>query len=106
MPRLDIFFLGKQGLAIHLEMPFRVERVALKTGGIFRAMAFGTALLTPNVDVLGALRLRRIMAASAFVNVMGVVIEFCLGEPVRCDFGLDDPPGRKIIVRLFGLMAL
>ena len=54
MPWLDLLFLRQKRLAIHLEMPLRVEAMTLQAGGVFGAMALCAALLTSDVDLLGA----------------------------------------------------
>ena len=82
MPRPDFLLLGQERISVHLEMPFRMERVAFQAGGIFRAMTLSTALLAPDIDILGAFRLRGIVAPTTLVDFMGVVIEFRLWEPM------------------------
>ena len=93
MPWLDLLLLRQKRLTIHLEMPLRVEGMALQAGGVFGAVALGAALLTSDVDVLGGLRLRGIMATTALVDVVRIVVKLGLGKPMRRNLRLDNAPG-------------
>jgi len=105
MPRLDLFLFGQQGFAVHFEMLLRVEGVTFQTRGVFRTVTFRTAFLTLDVDILRALRLGSVMAPPALIDVMRIVIELGLGEPVGRDLRLDDPPSGEIVAGLLGLMT-
>ena len=93
MPRLDLLLLRQKRLTIHLEMPLRMEGMTLQAGGVFGTVALGAALLTSNIDLLGALRLRSIMTTTTLVDVVRIVVELGLGEPMGRNLRLHNAPG-------------
>ena len=93
MPRLNLLLLRQKRLTIHLEMSLRMEGMTLPAGGVFGTVALGAALLTSDVDVLWGLRLRGIMTTTTLIDIVRIVVEFGLGEPMGRNLRLHNPPG-------------
>ena len=93
MPRLNLLLLRQKRLTIHLEMSLRMEGMTLQAGGVFGTVALGAALLTSDVDVLWGLRLRGIMTTTTLIDIVRIVVEFGLGEPMGRNLRLHNPPG-------------